>query len=122
MNDFKKKYEEVVKRAKTQRDASIVMYGEGNNAQQMIDDIFVNEFSGSSKTIKAPDKIYLSVDPNEEWKYAMWTEKKHVLDKQECYIRKDTLLEWAKEMADDEKHSLAYRGAFRDLISKLESL
>ena len=53
--------------------------------------------------MKAPDKIYLSVDKTEDWKYAMWTTKSpqeqkfSELDKHEEYIRKDALLEWVND-------------------------
>ena len=78
--------------------------------------------------IKAPDKIYVPLTIN------LLTKRQVLrLDATDInpisfanenipYIRKDALLEWAKEMANDSKHSLAYRGAFRDLISKLQEL
>lgn len=56
--------------------------------------------------MKAPDKIYLSVGKGEDWAYAMWTQKTpeeqkfSELDEHEEYIRKDALLEWAKEMKE----------------------
>ena len=83
---------------------------------------------------KAPDKIYLAVDKNENWKYAIWTarcpqeQKFSELDKHEEYIRKDALLEWAKEGLD-KTTKLADGGVFEGerivfqcLVNKLESL
>ncbi len=53
--------------------------------------------------MQAPDKIFLSVEKGEDWTHAMWTQKSpeeqkfSELDEHEEYIRKDALLEWAKE-------------------------
>lgn len=83
-------------------------------------------------TMKAPDKIYLSVDKNEDWKYAMWTTKSpqeqkfSELDKHEEYIRKDALLEWAKEKFDSLSETLGVdtkrRIILQELIDKLNSI
>lgn len=73
--------------------------------------------------MNAPDKIYVfqhgikAFDPL--WHF---TKSKEKNTESHEYIRKDALLEWAKEVANDTNHSLVYRGAFRDLINKLESL
>lgn len=53
--------------------------------------------------MKAPDKIFLSVEKGEDWAHAMWTQKDpkeqkfSEFDKHEEYIRKDALLEWINE-------------------------
>lgn len=53
--------------------------------------------------MKAPDKIYLSVEKGEDWTYAMWTTKSpeeqkfSELDDHEEYIRKDVLIEWLRK-------------------------
>ena len=59
--------------------------------------------------MKAPDKIYLSVEKGEDWAYAMWTQKNpeeqkfSELDEHEEYIRKDALIEWAEKKKNDVK-------------------
>lgn len=40
----------------------------------------------------------------------------------EAYIRKDALLEWAKEKADDYKETANIRRSFEMMIKKIESL
>ena len=45
-------------------------------------------------------------------------DKKHEIE----YVRKEAILKWAREVANDANHSLVYRGAFRDLINKINSL
>lgn len=83
--------------------------------------------------MKAPDKIYLSVEKGEDWAYAMWTQrppeerKFSELDEHEEYIRKDELLEWAnnelngrRDTGDDYFHSAIV--VLNDLIEKLNSL
>ena len=86
--------------------------------------------------MKAPDKIYLSVDKNENWEYAMWTTKSpqeqkfSELDKHEEYIRKDALLEWLEEVAslnlfaiegvgNDYQHGM--NDAYQHVIDKLNN-
>ena len=86
---------------------------------------------------KAPDKIYLAVDKNENWKYAIWTtrcpqeQKFSELDKHEEYIRKDALLEWAKKEnlkfnhtgnEQDDNFARGVAAGLGYLISKLSSL
>lgn len=59
--------------------------------------------------MKAPDKIYLSVEKGEDWIYAMWTPKNlkeqkfNKLDEHEEYIRKDALMERLKKVAAEYK-------------------
>lgn len=76
----------------------------------------------------APDKIYLSVAPNEDWKYAIWSERPLDGDKQAEYIRKDALAEWLKnQMSFEQGYSTgeaerAYRFALNDVIDKINTL
>lgn len=78
--------------------------------------------------MKAPDKIYISkFDIANSWDsvagIALTTP--HPQSKEDeyvPYIRKEAILEWAKEVTNNTNHSLVYRGAFRDLIDKLNSL
>ncbi len=75
--------------------------------------------------MKAPDKIYLSVEKGEDWTHAIWTQKTpeeqkfSELDEHEEYIRKDVLLEWAKEL--EQKRLMGYI-MFDELINKLNLL
>lgn len=77
--------------------------------------------------MKAPDKIYLSVEKGEDWAYAMWTQKNpeeqkfSELDEHEEYIRKDALIEWAEYI---KTHTAWYEieVAMDDLIDKLNSM
>ena len=73
--------------------------------------------------MKAPDRIYM---PNEllseDW-------QRHIEGEDTCYIRKDALLEWAKEReaetrdkAGTDAVACAYHDAIMDLIEKIESL
>ena len=80
--------------------------------------------------MKAPDKIYIdnfscyAIEPRES--------DSIIAGKELCYIRKDTLLEWAKEKHKeytekmvaknmDETH-WGQRNAFQQMIDKLNSL
>ena len=69
---------------------------------------------------KAPDKIYVG-DYDIVTTCGIYSLKLED-DSEIEYIRKEALLEWAKGIANDAEHSLAYRGAFRDLIDKINSL
>lgn len=83
--------------------------------------------------MKAPNKIYLSVEKGEDWVYAMWTQrppeerKFSELDEHEEYIRKDALLEWAKKELEARRNTgddYFYPAivVFNDLIEKLNSM
>ena len=83
--------------------------------------------------MKAPDKIYLFVEKGEDWAYAIWTQRNpeeqkfSELDEHEEYIRKDTLLEWAKKELEKRRNTGDdyYLPAFvvlNDLIDKLNEL
>lgn len=70
--------------------------------------------------MKAPDKIYLN-------KYmirpGMLYPAQYPADTPEFeYIRKDALLEWAKEKANDYKETANIRRSFEMIIRKIESL
>lgn len=70
--------------------------------------------------MKAPDKIYLN-------KYmirpGMLYPAQYPPDTPEFeYIRKDALLEWAKEKANDYKGTANIRRSFEMMIRKIESL
>ena len=75
--------------------------------------------------MNTPDKIFISFleDDKDGQLCTEWETFPYplALDNIE-YIRKDALLEWAKKVTNNTNHSLVYRGAFRDLIDKLESL
>lgn len=65
--------------------------------------------------MKAPDKIYVNI-PGDYWHPG--TDEKVNTDTE--YIRKDALLEWAKETK--EIMSLGGHVSIDDIISKIESL
>jgi len=65
--------------------------------------------------MKIPDKIY--VTPVGTW------DTERIPDLQDnIYIRKDTLLEWAKEKAELYKGTANIRRSFEMMIRKIESL
>jgi hypothetical protein len=67
----------------------------------------------------APDKIFVSIDPFGFMSgYYMENHPPHG----EEYIRKDALLEWAKEKANDYKGTANIRRSFEMLIRKINSL
>jgi hypothetical protein len=71
--------------------------------------------------MNAPDKIYLDPGFTGDFDFASWdTEKK--LESDVEYIRKDALLEWAKEKAEDYKGTANIRRSFEMMIRKIESL
>ncbi len=84
-----------------------------------------------------PDKIYVgigtlsSIQPAEEYAFPGWQEKPYSEIRNEEYIRKDALLEWAKEQfeyykqIDDDFDGdvfIGNRHAFAEMISKINSL
>ena len=71
--------------------------------------------------MKAPDKIYVHVrtEPRPSITFSEAVEKNST---NEEYIRKDTLLEWAKEKAEDYKGTANIRRSFEMMIRKIESL
>lgn len=78
--------------------------------------------------MKAPDKIYLSVGKGEDWAYAMWTQKTpeeqkfSELDEHEEYIRKEALMEWAKNMRRICKDAEPIEKAYQTVIDKINSM
>ena len=72
--------------------------------------------------MKAPDKIYiLKVELEERWPGI--TEASELEpEEEECYIRKDALLEWAKETYLNENASAIRKVCYKQLIDKIESL
>ena len=70
--------------------------------------------------MKAPDKIFLHPnykgDVGASWLYFSIT------NKDVCYIRKDTLLEWAIEMKRICKGAEPIEKAYQTVIDKIESL
>lgn len=73
--------------------------------------------------MKAPDKIYIREYPDGLANF--WESKKKddvVATLLHEYIRKDTLMEWAKEKANDYKGTANIRRSFEMMINKIESL
>jgi len=82
--------------------------------------------------MKAPDKIYLlKAELEERWSLTEASELEP--KKEECYIRKDALLEWLKMAVECYSHpdtvnvvdTIRCEGkkwAFQDVINKIESL
>ena len=85
----------------------------------------------------APDKIYLGIgpmsgdEPNKRYLYPEWYEEpKRPLVQNVEYIRKDALLEWAKERREavakevviQEGVRLGADAAFEELIDKLNEM
>ena len=64
-----------------------------------------------------PDKIYIQPNAHDGW---FEGEKPSGIFEE--YIRKDTLLEWAKEKANDYKGTANIRRSFEMMIRKIESL
>ena len=84
--------------------------------------------------MNAPDKIYLAPNPpmananRDGFVGLAWNSKDDILEPEE-YIRKDALLEWAKEREKDTYDAAGvddmvcgYHDAIMDLIEKLNSL
>ena len=72
--------------------------------------------------MKAPNKIYLlKVELEERWPGI--TEASELEPKkEECYIRKDALLEWLIECKDNPVITELQQGNIQELIDKIESL
>ena len=77
----------------------------------------------------APDKVFLHKVRDEENSrfHEIWYESRARLVPSEEYIRKDALLEWAKEKkekvnADEGDFSFGYVSAMIGLIDKIESM
>ena len=68
--------------------------------------------------MKAPDKVFFPNDINLLTKLSLVIKQKGDI----CYIRKDALLEWAKEKAEDYKGTANIRRSFELMINKIESL
>lgn len=68
--------------------------------------------------MKAPDKVFFPNDINLLTKLSLVIKQKGDI----CYIRKDALLEWAKEKAEDYKGTANIRRSFEMMIRKIESL
>ena len=68
--------------------------------------------------MKAPDKIFVAeAMETEKGLFGLWTDKDHRDTPYVEYIRKDALLEWAKEIADN-----ASWMSVDALLNKIESL
>lgn len=74
--------------------------------------------------MKAPDKIYLHKirDEGSSGFYKMWFEQRARCVPSEEYIRKDALLEWAKETYLSENASAIRKVCFKQLVEKLISM
>lgn len=68
--------------------------------------------------MKAPDKIYVNIGPRQ----SLIARAGRALNSDVEYIRKDALLEWAKEKAEDYKGTANIRRSFEMMIRKIESL
>lgn len=71
----------------------------------------------------APDKIYIAETPNkliEIWSEEPIEPKPYITEHE--YIRKDALLEWAKETYLNENASAIRKVCYKQLIDKIESL
>ena len=78
--------------------------------------------------MKAPDKIYVSRNFSEDNSpHGLWYLNKSEHDINVEYLRKDALLEWAKEKkeklnVDEGDFSFGYVSAMIGLIDKIESM
>ena len=71
--------------------------------------------------MKAPDKIYLPKEEIEERK--PWIETAYDPNWDECYIRKDALIEWIQEVrAIPHENAIVRDLAFQEVINKLSSM
>ena len=68
--------------------------------------------------MKAPDKVFFPNDINLMTKLSLVLKQKGDV----CYIRKDALLEWAKETYLNENTSAIRKVCYKQLIDKLNSL
>lgn len=71
--------------------------------------------------MRLPDKICIFPDDNDEFWYKP-EEWETPPPKRVEYLRKDALLEWAKEKANDYKGTANIRRSFEMMIRKIESL
>lgn len=75
--------------------------------------------------MKAPEKIFLSVEKGQDWTHAMWTQKDpkeqkfSELDEHEEYIHKDALLEYLNGLDTNSNYE---RFVIGNLIEHIESL
>lgn len=77
--------------------------------------------------MNAPDKIYITVRPSQIANGFVYTTCSNDCPDAKAYIRKDSLLEWAKKKnkridTEDGDYSLGYVSAMIDLIDKLNSM
>ena len=73
--------------------------------------------------MNAPDKIYIAETPNkliEIWSDEPIESKPYITEHE--YIRKDALLEWAKETYLNENASAIRKVCYKQLIDKLNSM
>ena len=73
--------------------------------------------------MKAPDKIYIAETPNkliEIWSDEPIESKPYITEHE--YVRKDALLEWAKETYLNENASEIRKVCYKQLIDKLNSM
>lgn len=71
--------------------------------------------------MKAPDKIYLPKEEIEERK--PWIETAYDPNWDECYIRKDALMEWIQEVrAIPHENAIVRDLAFQEIVNKLNSM
>ena len=70
--------------------------------------------------MKAPDKLFLH--PNYMGEVGANWLTFPLTEKDECYIRKDALVEWAKETYLNENASAIRKVCYKQLIDKIESL
>lgn len=68
--------------------------------------------------MKAPDKIYVSIGPRQ----SLIARAGKTLNSDTEYIRKEALLEWAREKAKDYKGTANIRRSFEMMIRKIESV
>ena len=69
--------------------------------------------------MKAPDKIYI----HRTIHFGLLSASEiDITGQDEQYIRKDALLEWAKEKAEDYRETTNIRRSFEMMIRKIESL
>lgn len=71
--------------------------------------------------MKAPDKIYIQTNAGEAFS-SKWTTIPFRDFENTEYIRKDALIEWAKETYLNEKASLIRKVCYKQLIDKLNSM
>lgn len=69
--------------------------------------------------MKTPDKIFVSIDP---FGFMNGYDMEHHPPQGEEYIRKDALLEWAKETYLNENASAIRKVCYKQLIDKLNSM